>query len=82
LTPGSGSEIKSPDPGSGSGMNIPDQIPDFFGLKILIYVIQNLFDPGSGTEKFGSRINIPDPHHNETVALLFHINFSLRATSE
>ncbi len=25
--------------------------------------IRNLFDPGSGIEKFGSGINIPDPQH-------------------
>jgi hypothetical protein len=25
--------------------------------------IRNLFEPGSGMEKFGSGINIPDPQH-------------------
>jgi hypothetical protein len=65
-----------PDPESGSGMNIPDHISEsletFFGLKISKFFdvdpgsgIRNLFDPGSGMEKFGpgSRINIPDPQH-------------------
>jgi hypothetical protein len=58
-------------------LNIPDHISEslkpFFGLKILKFFdenpdpagIRNLFDPGSGMEKFGpgSRINIPDPQN-------------------
>jgi hypothetical protein len=63
LTPESGIGKKSR---SGSGMNIPDHISEsletIFCLKIL-----KLFDtdpdPGSGMEKFGSRINILYPQH-------------------
>jgi hypothetical protein len=47
---------------SGSGMFIPDISEIFktiFGLKILNYLlrIRNLFDSGSGMEKFGSGLN-------------------------
>ncbi len=31
--------------------------------------IRNLFDPGSGMEKSGSGINIPDPKHKYLVCL-------------
>jgi hypothetical protein len=57
-------------------MNILDHISvsleTFFWLKILKFFdagpnlgsgIRNLFVPGSGMEKFGSRINIPNPQH-------------------
>jgi hypothetical protein len=44
-------------------MNIPDHIFESFGLKILKFCyggsgsgIRNLFDPGSGMERFGSGI--------------------------
>jgi hypothetical protein len=56
------------DPGwkkkSGSGMNIPDHISE--SLETIFRVenrirIRDLFYPGSGIEKFGSVINIPDP---------------------
>ena len=60
----------------GSGVIIPDRISEsletIFGLKILkfFYVdpdpgsgIFLTLDPGSGIEKFGSGINIPDPQH-------------------
>jgi hypothetical protein len=66
--------IRDPDPGwkkSGSGMNILDNfarsLETFLGLKYLNSLmrirIRNLFDPGSGMEKFknpGSGLNIPD----------------------
>jgi hypothetical protein len=49
---------------SGSGMNNPDNISEslkkFFGLKILKFFDE---DPGSGMEKIGSGINIPDSQH-------------------
>jgi hypothetical protein len=61
---------------SGSGMNILDHISEsivtIFGLKIPKFFdadpdpgfgMRNLFDPGSGMEKFGSWINIPGPQH-------------------
>jgi hypothetical protein len=54
---------------SGSGMNIPDHFSESLEtvlvrkiLKLFDPVIRNLFDPGSGKEKFGSGINIPDQH--------------------
>ncbi len=60
---------------SGSGMNIPDHISvsleTFFWDKNSLILwcgygtgIRNLLDPGSGMEKFGSGINIPDPQHS------------------
>jgi hypothetical protein len=55
--------------GSGSGTNIPDHISEslehFFGLKNLNSLVQiwNLFGPGSGIEKFGSGMFIPDLQH-------------------
>jgi hypothetical protein len=70
LTSGSGiDKNQDPDPGSGSGMDIPDHISKSletnFWLKILKillcasgYGIWNLFDPGSGKEK----IRIRDKH--------------------
>jgi hypothetical protein len=56
---------------SGSGMNIPDHLSEsqkpFLGLKILKFfdADPDLFVPGSGTEKFGSGINIPDPQQRQ-----------------
>ncbi len=51
--------------GSGSGMNNPDHISK--SLKNIFFLVKILkfFDvhPGSGMEKFGSGINIPDPQH-------------------
>jgi len=81
LTPGSGFrdtgwvKIQDPDPGSGSGMNIPDHISEsletiYLGLKILKFFeaeqdqgsgIFSTMDPG--WKKFGSGIKIPDPQH-------------------
>jgi hypothetical protein len=64
LDPGSGIGKKSePDPGSGSGMNNPDNISEslkkqFFGAKIF-----KVFDVDPGWKKFGSGINIPGPQH-------------------
>jgi hypothetical protein len=67
-----------PDPGSGSGMNILDQISkslETIWVKILKFFgadadpgSGNLFDPGSGIRDGkntdpGSGINIPDPQH-------------------
>jgi hypothetical protein len=55
---------------SGSGNSIPDHISE--SLDTIFWVkkcsnslmrIRNLFDPGSGIEKFGFRTNIPDPQH-------------------
>ncbi len=72
LIPGSGiCENQDPDQRSWiCGMNIPDHINNFFGLKILkffdVYPGSRIFlamDPGSVIEKFGSEINIPDPQH-------------------
>ncbi len=53
------------DPKSGDffTMNIQDHIPEIleiiFGLKLLKSGIPNLFDPGSGMEKFGYGIRDP-----------------------
>ncbi len=56
----------------GSGMNILYQFSESLEtvfwvknyLNSLIRIrIWNLFDPGSGMEKFGSGTNIPDPQH-------------------
>jgi hypothetical protein len=49
-------------------MNIPDHISRslVFWVKnayILLCGSGNLFDPGSGMEKFGSGINISEPQH-------------------
>jgi hypothetical protein len=54
-------------------MNIPDHISESLGKIFVVRIlkswfgsesgIRNLFDPGSGMEKFGSGINIPDPQH-------------------
>jgi hypothetical protein len=72
LTPGSGMGKKSR---SESGMNIPYHISKsietiFWLKKILKFFDADLgseifltLDPGFGVEKFGSGINIPDPHH-------------------
>jgi hypothetical protein len=66
LTPGSGmgKETQDPDPETVSGMNNPDHISEslepIFWVKILDFFD---VDPGSGMEKFGSGINIPDPQH-------------------
>jgi hypothetical protein len=59
--------------GSGSGMNNPNHIPEsletiFWGLKYLNSLMR-IRNPGwkklgSGMEKFGSGINIPDPQRN------------------
>jgi hypothetical protein len=47
---------------SGSGRNIPDLFSA--SLNTLMQTrIRDLFDPGSGMEKFRSGINIPDPQH-------------------
>ncbi len=67
---------KNQDRGSGSRINIPEHISEsletIFWVKILKFFdanpdpgIQNLFDPGSAMEKFGSGIhsNILDPQH-------------------
>ncbi len=59
------------DPGTGSGMNIPDNfsrsLETVFGLKILksFIWIRNLFDPGSWMENSnpGSGTNMPNPQH-------------------
>ena len=59
---------------SGSGMNILDYISEsletFFWVKIIKFFdahpdpeIFLTMDMGSGMEKFGSGINIPDPQH-------------------
>jgi hypothetical protein len=56
---------KNPDPGS--GINIPDNISEsletVLGQKILTFFLRirdpNLFDPGSGMEKFGSAALTP-----------------------
>ncbi len=64
-------------PGSGSGMNIPDNFfrelrNIFLGLQIHIFFDADRYpgsgifltlDPGSGMEKLGSGINIPGPQH-------------------
>jgi hypothetical protein len=67
--------VKNQDPDPGSGIIIPDHISEsletIFGLKILKFFdeedpdsgVRNLIDPGSGIEKFGSGISIPDPQH-------------------
>ncbi len=67
--------VKNQEPDPGSRMNIPNHISEslenIFGFKILTFFdadpdpseIKNLFDPGSGMEKFGSGINILDPQH-------------------
>ncbi len=52
----------------GSQIIFPRAWKQFFGLKITSILwcgsgIRNLFEPGSGLEKFGSGINIPDPQH-------------------
>jgi hypothetical protein len=76
LTPESEMRIRSRDgkkSGSGSGMNIPDHfyksLKTVIGFKYLksLMRIRNLFFPGSGMEKFGSGINIPDPQHCKIV---------------
>jgi hypothetical protein len=71
-------ENQDPDPGSAAGMNIPDHISGsletIFWDKILQFFdadadpdpdpgFGNLFDPGSGMEKFVSGINISDPQY-------------------
>jgi hypothetical protein len=55
-------------------MNIPDYSSESFrakkNLNSLIRIhtgIRNLFDLGSGMEKFGSGLNIPDQQHWFTV---------------
>jgi hypothetical protein len=57
---------------SGSGMNNPDHISESlknnFCVKILKFFLMWIRDPGckkfgSGMEKVGSGINIPDPQH-------------------
>jgi hypothetical protein len=75
--PGSG-VFFTPDPRSGmgkktgSGINIPDHfsqsLETFLTAKNTYIIccgsgIWNRFDPGSGMEKFGSGINIPDLHY-------------------
>jgi len=69
LTPGSAMCKKSR---SGSGMNILDHISEglekFFWVKILKILVVDpdpgiVLTPGSGMEKFGSGINIPDSQH-------------------
>jgi hypothetical protein len=42
-----------------------ESLETVFGFTILksLMQIRNLFDRGSGLEKFGSGINIPDPQH-------------------
>jgi hypothetical protein len=57
----SGSEIRDKHPGS----YFRELGTNFSGKKYLKYLmpIWNLFEPGSRMEKFGSGINIPDPHH-------------------
>jgi hypothetical protein len=65
---------------SGSEMNISDHTSE--SLKPIFWVkktyilsrgsesgIRNLFDPESGVENFGSRINIPNPKHCKHVTL-------------
>jgi hypothetical protein len=59
---------------SGSGMSIwiifSRTKKQFFGIKILKSGIQNLFDPGSGMEKFG--FGIRDKHSGSaTLGLTF-----------
>ncbi len=59
-------------PGIQSGMNIPDHITESLETKFLgnkffdadpgSGIFLNL-DPGSGMEKFGSELHIPDPQH-------------------
>jgi hypothetical protein len=62
------------DPGwgkkSGSGSGIQNEHPRSFfrelrnNMNSFVRIrIQDLLDPGSGMEKFGSEINIPDPQH-------------------
>ncbi len=74
---GMGKKSQEPDPGSGSGMNIPDHISGSLetisGVKILKFFdvdadpgSGNLFYPGSGIRNGknldpGSVINIPNP---------------------
>jgi hypothetical protein len=74
--PGSGAFLT---PGSGMGKNIKIRIryvqpgsyfrelatATIFGVKntYSLMRIRNIFVPGSGMEKFGSGINIPDPQH-------------------
>ena len=69
LAPGSGMGKKSR---SGSGMNIPDHIPESlitnFRVKILKFFdadpVSGIFETQDpGWEKFGSGVNIPDPPH-------------------
>jgi hypothetical protein len=59
--------------GSGSGMNNPDHISEcletiFFWVKILKFFDA---DPGSGIEKFGSWINIPDSQHCYSIIVVW-----------
>jgi hypothetical protein len=75
LDPGSGMGKKQdPDPGSASGINIPEHISESleknFGLKILKFFDADpeSFWPGSGirdgkNSDLGTGINIPDPQH-------------------
>jgi hypothetical protein len=64
LTLGSGMDKNSR---SGSGNNITDHISESWDKKYLNSSmrirIRDLFDPGSGMEKFGSGTNIPNPQH-------------------
>jgi hypothetical protein len=65
LTPGSGMGKNSR---SGSSDHVSESLETIFSsLKILKFFyadqIRNLSDPGSGMEKFGFGITIPDPQH-------------------
>jgi hypothetical protein len=57
---------KNPDPGSESGMNIPDCFSESLETVLLVInMVPKFFDadPDPGWEKFGSGINIPDTQH-------------------
>jgi hypothetical protein len=65
-----GKKNQDPDPRCSSRIIFPRAWKQLFELKTLKFFdadpdpgIRNLFDPGSGMEKFGSGINIPDQQH-------------------
>jgi hypothetical protein len=50
--------------GSGSGMKNPDHFSECLETILWVKILKFYeADPGSGMEKLGSGINIPDPQH-------------------